>query len=227
MRFESEEAMAAVVVAYLEDLQWTVYQEVTCEPGGRADIVATQGPLLWVVECKRSLSLDLIAQADEWRGVAHRVSIACAAPQRPKGRRRSRGHRRGGRFVRALLSERGIGWLSVDDQEVSEAIKPRLTRRVAPALRRALRPEHRTFAAAGNARSEFWSPFRDTCRRLRAIVQERPGITLKEAVAAIEHHYRTPSSAVGSLRHWIGEGKVPGVRLVQEGRRITLREEAA
>lgn len=54
---------------------------------------------------------------------------------------------------------------------------------------------------------------RQTCYQLSKVVQEEPGLTLREALAKFKHHYATTASACANLPEWIEKGKVPGVRL--------------
>src|SRR5207244_7937670 len=76
-----------------------------------------------------------------------------------------------------------------------------------------LRPEHKTHARAGAPTGGHWTAFRETCENLARAVAREPGITLKAAIAAIEHHYRSIAGARSSMATWIKAGKVPGVRL--------------
>ena len=57
--------LAKSVVEWLQDQHWEVYQEVQ-RYSTTADIVAVQGPLVWVVECKTSLSIGVMLQASRW-----------------------------------------------------------------------------------------------------------------------------------------------------------------
>lgn len=229
--FDSEEAMAAAVVAYLRDLQWEIYQEVQIYSGSpRADIVAKQGPVLWVVECKRRLSLDLLGQVFHWRGYAHYVSIATESSRPNPGSHRRRRSYQTDVFLQTVFEDHGIGWLTADARDegrIQEIHKPKLRRQIMGRLGDSLRPEHQTFAPAGNARADYWSPFQQTCRELAIFVAKHPGCSLKDAVAMVDHHYASPASAVSSLRHWLSEGKVKGIRVEREGRRIALYTEEA
>ena len=54
--------------------------------GSVVDIVATQGPVLWAIETKISLSLVVLGQAHRWRGFAHLVSCGVAPGRRSVGR---------------------------------------------------------------------------------------------------------------------------------------------
>lgn len=210
----SEATLGAIVVAYLEKIGGDVYQEVECA-GGVADIVARMGVEIWIVEVKTSLSLALIKQAMDRRRAAHRVYIAA-----PHTRREGE--------VAEICEELGIGLLDVaparDYVQVAgyEFGEPAVrvvvdSRRwnVRPVeLAAALRPEHKTHAKAGAVGAGGrWTPFRDTCRQLANIVHGEPGISLKEAITKITHHYRSSRSARTSLAHWLQRDKVPGVRL--------------
>lgn len=203
----SETAIAAVVITWLEELGADVYQEVELPTGGGiADIVARVGAELWIVETKTSLSLALVMQAVERRRSAHRVIIA--AP-----------HTRNQRDVAWLCRELGLGMVEVqlsttyDTPHVREIETSRRWNRRPVELGARLRPEHKTAKAAGSTGGGRWTPFRDTCDQLRHAVERKPGIALKEAIAAIRHHYRSMAGARSSLAHWIKAGKVPGVRV--------------
>lgn len=208
----SEQSIAEVVVAYLEAAGADVYQEVGVA-GGVADIVARLGAEIWIVEVKTSLSLALLTQAMDRRRHAHRIYVA--AP-----RTKNMGE------VGVLCDELGIGVLEVrtgDPGARYEYEQPAVYERVTSRrwntrpvnLAAKLQPEHKTHAKAGSVGAGGrWTPFRRTCERLAGIVRINPGITVKEAISAIDHHYGSPSVARSSLVRWADEGKVPGVRAV-------------
>jgi len=202
----TEADLAAVVVAWLQDSGAAVYQEVEVA-GGVADIVARVGPELWIIETKLSLSLALLVQAMGRRRHAHRAY--CAVP-----------YTRTLRDFASVCREVGVGLLEVsagderDCPRVKEAMPaPRWnTRPVALATK--LRPEHQTHAAAGTNGGR-WTPFRDTCEQLRAIVERNPGVPLGDAVSSIRDHYSSKAAARSSLAAWAAAGRVPGVMIVE------------
>jgi hypothetical protein len=214
----SEVALARPVLAWLSASGWDLYQEVQVETGGsRADIVGVRGPHLCVVEVKASLCLDLLAQAYEWvrRGLTNFVYAAAPAPRLMRDRWTP-----GRRMANMILAEHGIGLVEVRSDRVEETVHPAMfRRRSSESLRRALREEHKTAAPAGSRLGGHWTPFRATCESLRRLVEDRPGITMREAVLEMkQHHYASTSSAVSSLTHWIENGKVPGLELREDGR---------
>lgn len=220
----SEQAVAEVVVAYLEAAGAEVFQEVEVS-GGVADIVAKVQAEIWIVEVKTSLSLALIGQAMERRRLAHRVYIA--AP-----------HTRTMRDVGPMLDELGIGLLEVFTGELDwaeprypgEDVSARRSNYGEPrvrtvvdsrrwnskpvALAAKLQPEHKTHAKAGAVGAGGrWTPFRNTCEQLARVVRAEPGITVKAAIEKIKHHYATSRSAVSAIATWAQDGKVPGVEV--------------
>ena len=213
-----EQAVAEVVVAWLEALGADVYQEVTVS-GGVADIVARVGAEMWIVEVKTSLSLALLVQAMERRRLAHRVYIA--AP-----------HSRNARDVEMVCRELGLGLMVVTTGDFDStwsqpkvrvaAVSHRWNRRPV-ALSSQLVAEHKTHAKAGAVGAGGrWTPFRNTCERLAEHVRRNPGVTLKEAIMHVEHHYASAAGARSSLAKWIEKGVVNGVQLVKENGRAVL-----
>lgn len=65
-KFESEAALAAVIVKELRNLGWAVYQEV--DFGNKiADIIAVwDSKIVWIIETKLHLNLTVLSQA--WGG---------------------------------------------------------------------------------------------------------------------------------------------------------------
>ena len=197
----AEVDVAAPLVPWLREMEWDVHQEVSISTGGRrADIVAVRGPLVWVIEVKQRGGLALLEQGFNWVGFAHYVSIA--AP----------------RFARSVAMEmfcrdHGIGMLSVCAGEISERIAPRLYRKALDHwLRSAICEETRTWAQAGNAMSDYFSPFRRTVRRIHDVLRAEPGLTMKELMARVDHHYASAASARGAIHQWIRLGKIKGLR---------------
>lgn len=213
-----EELLAEKVVAYLQDLHWDVYQEVKPKGFGEvADIVAVQSNRVWIIEVKMSFSLAVIAQAYNWRNFAHWVSIAVPSPKRYKS------------FGYKVLKHYGIGLIRVSDYTGSLAediIKPRLLRKaLSKKILGSLCEEQKTYAKAGNNRSEFYSPFKRTCNEVARAVHANPGINMKSLIEKIDHHYASVSSAKTSLRYWTDAGKIQGVRAERDGRIIKFYPE--
>ncbi len=184
----SEVELARPVVAWLDDLGWE-------------DIVARRGPVLWVVEVKRTLGLTLLGQAHAWKRRAHRVSVAVPVGRNTTARR----------FALHAAESEGIGIIEAwkcGDVKVSERTRPQLRRRV---LGFKLIEAQKTWAEAGNASGKRWSPFQETCKLVREVVEGSPGLTIREVVESVDHHYASTASARGSLLQWAREGALEGV----------------
>lgn len=200
-----EEDLAGVVIDYLEDLGWEVFQEVG-HGVGVADIVARSGKLIWVVEAKTSLSLQVMAQAARWRWHTHYVSVAV-----PRGKRRDSSYG----FASRILSDYGIGLLEVDCQSryVQPTLVPSLMRKAASdRLAAGLVEEQKYYAKAGSKSGKHYTKWSGTRDRLVAYVFAHPGCTLKEALSNIEHHYHSPSSARASMAQLILTSAIPSIR---------------
>jgi hypothetical protein len=209
--------VALPVTLWLRDLGWDTYEEVT-GPAGRADIVATRGRLIWVIEAKSAIGLQVIGQAQRWCLYAHYVSIAVPP------------HKHGHIYTDAdavakrILNIWGIGifraqmctspGIIAKEPKINEDVRPSLRRRVDDhVLRSMLHDEQRTIGKAGTQHG-YWTPFRQTCDNLRHYLRDHDGASLKDAILSISTHYRTPSSAIGALHDLIHSGIVEGVKLV-------------
>lgn len=211
--FETESELAAVVVEWLMVQGWEVHYEVSFGYAGiRADIMARSGRLVWVVETKLSLSLNLLEQAAEWRGWANFVSIAV-----PHSR-----HRKRGLFLGKVLDFTGVGLLNVRGKnavhDVETHRRPRLNRKIVKGRLLELLKVHKNYVPAGTPDGGYWTPFRETGRELRRFVEKNPGCTMKQAVDGIEHHYSKDKTAVSCLRDHVGSGVIEGIRVEEEGR---------
>jgi hypothetical protein len=196
----------------------------------RADIVATRGPVLWVIEVKQSLGFRVLDQALEWRERSSATWVSVAVPT---VRVRSD-------FLEEACRRIGIGLLAVTEPCLQHA---RVRERIAPVTFRPRQSRGTCFvrgywkhdrewanldiveeydAAAGNAESDYWSPYRQTCRNLFTYVKLHPGCLFKEAMDQTSHHYGSASCARSAMSHWLRQGRVPGISMVKEGGRLRL-----
>ncbi len=80
-----------------------------------------------------------------------------------------------------------------------------------------LTEEHKTFAEAGTS-GQHYTPYRRTCRELKAYVGRYPGCNLKELIEGVNHHYASMTSAKSSISKWVQMGEIPGIRCEREGK---------
>lgn len=223
----TEPQLAALVVSWLEEDGWAVWQEIAdvLPVPGRLDIAATKERMLCVVECKLRLSFDLLAQAKRWLPYANEVYIA--VPSLPAvtgkvGKRRFQ-PREGRALAFSMAASMGIGVLEVRslwpvEEGRQQAVSVQVAAQSSPCrehetLWRALRPEYATHAVAGQSGGGGSTRFTRTCAELVAFAAKKPGEPLRAILSVIPHHYRTLKSGVQAMAEWIERGKVPGVEL--------------
>lgn len=216
--FLKETELAKKIIEHLTLNKWDVYQEVQPQNGGGiADIVGVCGRLVWVVECKTTLSLALLEQAMMWRGDANYISIAV-----PESKRHSRGES----AAKVFLSKLGIGMFRVASyyKSPSQVVAPKLQRKRSDRIIKCLTDHHKTFAEAGNADGKRWTPFKNTCHELRRFITDHPGACLKDAMDNIKHHYSSDSTARASVSQLLRERPelIPGVRIDRDGKFLRL-----
>lgn len=211
----TEEQIAAIVVQWLTDMRWTVYQEVQCESYGKiADIVArNEKGILWIIETKQTFGLKLLDQAYKWIGMAHYISVAV-----PKFQISFIGDK--------ILKSCGMGYLYVNTENtVRELIHPNFQRKLSLFnIGTYLTDAHKTFAKAGNARGDRYTPFQQTCRNILNWVKLHPGITLKELLSDknFKTHYCSINTAKSCILKWGTQGLIKGVEFRLEGKSYKL-----
>ena len=213
-----ETELAAHIVSWIKGEGWEVFQEVDPGIGNTADIVGKCGDKIWVVECKTTMSLQLLDQAYEWLqlNLAHYVSVAVPEPKR---------NSRGRKVANLFLEKFGIGKIVVGKHHtpVMVSINPKANRNISKKLVDSLCEEHKTYACAGNPDSRRWTPFKNTCTSLFNLVKKNPGIPLKEAMDSINHHYSCSSTARQAVSYHLREtNAIPYVKAVRDGRKLRL-----
>lgn len=217
--FTKETDLAKEVICWLKDQQWEVYQEVGTGYGNPVcDIVAVQNNIVWALECKLSASLALLKSANNWCGwYANYVSVVV-----PEVNRKNRDVR--GMFERYARHD-GIGVVRVGTNHIWETVRPRLWRckgKGIYGLRHYLVEAQKTMCEAGSKGGGHWTSFRQTCINMERVVRDNPGITMKELMGKVEHHYRSSSTARSCILKWLQDSKIPGVRFEKQGRAFML-----
>ena len=214
-----ETDLAAKVVEWLGAQHWEVYQEVKIK-GSIADIVGIQNNLVWIIECKTSLSLSLICQAIEWKRYSHFVSVAA-----PVNKNRFSKSRYG---AEKILKQYGIGMIDVrmDREEINiPQTKPALNRKaMSDIVKKSLNDNQKTAAPAGS-QGGYWTPFQETSRATTRLVNKYPGISLKDLIEKLSHHYASDKTAKACVRHWIEKKIIKGIVIKKEGKALNLYPE--
>ena len=211
MSFKLKETdVAKGLIEYFRTEGWAIYQEVQPIHNGRvADLVLTRGSIIHIVEVKTHFNASVLAQAHAWKGFAHQVSVGVGSYP---------GSTQVAQFLSHIAKKEGIGIYTVSEYSSHQMSPPALTRRISTQVWKSLRPEHQTFAEAGNAEGNRWSPFKATCQEFVRYVENHPGCAIKEAVNHVRHHYASDAGARSALLYWVKAGKIRGVKGRREGR---------
>lgn len=213
--YASEAQLVEDVGRWLRADGWDCYFEVAPWGSGasRADIVATRGPLLAIVECKLTLSIGLLEQCRFWNRFAH-ITWAAVPWCSPSALQLD---------VCELVGCGLVTFGRFSDSSGSVKRAPTLRRRVDHARIRRHLGEAQAATKPGSV--SFSTPFTATCTRLRALVRAQGGrIAVKEAIGQLEHHYTSPACARASLISRAEAGVVDGVRVVREGKAVFFEE---
>ena len=159
-----------------------------------------------------------MAQAHGWKQFAHYVSIVVPTKKRWHTQR----------ILEKILGYLGIGCYMVSKpNNVSEFAPVKLNRKaMSHYITKCLTKHHKTWAKAGNAEGNRYTPFQHTKSNLIYEVKKHPGITIKELIKSIDHHYSSEASAKGSILQWIHTGVIKELKLKREGRgyKVYLKE---
>jgi hypothetical protein len=184
--------------AWLEERGYEVYTEVqSTQTGGRADIVAVNGPVVSVVEMKVTLSLELIGQAVRWRPFANHIYIAVPSS---KQRRRSE-------YALHLLRREGIGLLEVMEHSygtpVQNFTKPVFNRRINDHIRKSLVEQHKELPG-GHAGGGYVTPYKLTIDRVKEYLgswytRKTDGwAAMADILEHCETHYASPKASLAA-----------------------------
>jgi hypothetical protein len=186
---EKETELAAVVVAWLIEQNWTVYQEVQFQNrGGVADIVAVRNGIVWIIECKTRYCFDVLLQASEWPVHYRSVAVPWA---------------RDGRDYRVAKDYYQVGVLEVNRDHVQEVIRPKAFIKNHQTVKKylaQLTELHKTFALAGSKGGQHLTPYKQTMMDVRRFIEKHPGCTAKDLFDEYgEMHYSSPASFKGNI----------------------------
>jgi Holliday junction resolvase len=209
--FETESELVERAAEWLRTDGWECYFEVAPWGSGaqRADIVATRGSLLTVVECKLSLGWAVLAQCETWLRYAHLVWAAVPWAERAG-------------MAERVAEHFGIGVLEVGHAEWRRRVHahPGLRRRVDADKVRSVLSRAQQDTTPGS-RGAYDTPFRQTCAALVAAVKDAGGrLAAKDAITGLKHHYSSASCARSSLIERAERGVVEGIRIAREGKAV-------
>lgn len=198
----SEADIGSLVVEWLQDQHWDVYQEVQVyQYGPIADIMAVQDGRLWAIECKTSLTFKVLEQASGWG--AHYRSIAV-----PYAKNRHSGYGLAYRVARDMLQVGVLEVLNIEPDYYCSPVKVevdaplvRHNRQMAKFIMGKLSAEHKTCAQAGSNNGGHYTPYRSTIEAIKRFISQYPGCYLCDIMAEIgKGHYSTTGAARASIK---------------------------
>jgi hypothetical protein len=189
----SETEIATKVIKWLDEQHWDVYQEVQFRNyGSRADIVAVRAGMIWVIECKTSMTFTVLEQADNWG--CHFRSIAIPSARSLQGR---------GFAYKIAHKYLHLGIIEIGPSGIKQYYDPPLMReyhKTSKWMISQLREEHKTSLAAGSKGGGYFTPYRQTMNDVKRFIARTPGCTLKEIMQDLNHHYASDASAKTCIR---------------------------
>lgn len=187
-----ETEIGEVIVAWLLESHWDVYQEVQFSRlGGVADIVAVRHGIIWIIETKVSYTMDVLQQASRW--MAHYRSVG--VPQCLD--RFGRDYGVAERYYRVGVLEVSPG-KKVDEKVDAPVITN--NHKWAKRLMENLTEDHKTFAKAGSPAGSHLTPYKSTMMAIRKVVENNPGCTIKFLYEQLgSMHYSSKESFKGSV----------------------------
>lgn len=211
-----EEDIAQIVVEYLKSSGWDVYQEVPFK-GSRADIVATNGNRIKVIEVKVRSNMTLLGQALNWLPYSNWVYIAILNPT---------GSHKTTRALLQFMDYLGIGVLYVypnheygDFNPVKEVVSARLNRKIISGLFEVLKNFPKEYANAGT-NGKYWTDFKATVKAIKDYLKEKESAPLKEIIKEVKHHYKKDSTAKSCICQYIRTGVIDGIGRIGRGNKV-------
>jgi hypothetical protein len=183
--------LAELVIDWLQSQNWTVYQEVEfAHMGGVADICAERHGILWIIETKSAMSIEVLRQASRWP--VHFRSIAVPIVVN--------------RYKRDYFVARDyyrVGVIEVSKNDVYEAQKPPLYlkhNKMAKRLLSQLTELHKSFCKAGKQGGGHLTPYKMTMLYIKEYIDKNPGCTINILFNQFgSMHYSSGASFKGNI----------------------------
>lgn len=215
--FTAETELAKLVVDWLEKNGWTTFKEAL-----HADIVARKGETTWIIECKRSLTFGVLAQAWAWLfpfNSAHRVSIAVPAEMGPGSKGRDFAYKvcKDHGIGVILVAPHGYGWTVVREEVPAATHDP--AEREHTLLLSCCTDEAKE-RTAGSASTPEWTAYKQTALEAFEYALANPGCLINDLVAGINHCYANKHNARQAIIHDVEAGIFPYLRIQRDAATI-------
>jgi len=189
----TEKVLGVAVQNWLIERNWDCFPEAQIRSRGpRADIIAIKDALMWVVETKLSLNLQVIEQALRWKNLgALYTSVGVLRPKRKK-------HHQFcwySDFIDRFFRQEGLGLILInpDDLNISEVIKPKLHRYNYLRAKRIviqLDPRMKQYIPGSSGKEGYSSPHQRTMENALNYIEFKKKCSINELLNNIETHFR-------------------------------------
>jgi hypothetical protein len=209
-----ESELAEHIIKYFEKQGYECYKEVSKNGRGgsaRNDcyfVKKENGEIVdtIAVETKMSLNTQVIYQANNWRKMSSRSFVAI-----PKATRKDFKQRK---FLYDICKNYlGVGVIEMDRKTylVNEVSPAKVNNKpILPPLYEAQKD-----SIAGNDKGKFVTAFSNTVALIHEYMKDKEVAELKVVVENIKHHYKTNTSAISSLKKYIGTSVIPDYTLIE------------
>lgn len=174
------------------------------------DLVTIRHPLTAICECKTTLNISLLEQADHWIRSCQGHLVYIAVP-----------YASGRDFILKVCKSYGIGVLSVylksPDHRVKETVHPKLWRKAKPKWD--LHQEQK-LSVPGTFGGGHWTPWKQSIESIRSYLMKNGTLKISEIVKAVPHHWKRDSTAVMCITKQIDSGIIKGI--VRIGDKISI-----
>ena len=205
---KKETDVAKPICDWLAAEGWEVYTEVVVDTlGPRADIVAINGNLSWIIEVKTHYSLRLLNQAMLWLQRRRSNYVSVAVPHSKT---------KYDCLSRYFHRDKGIGLIKIRDDYVHVSHAAKLNRRVVRNIKDCVYKEQKTFCNAGSANGGYYTPFKSSVIKLKEYLRDHPESTMKEVIESIADslHWSSKQTAKACISKYIDTGVIEGVEKV-------------
>jgi hypothetical protein len=217
---KNEKDISEPLTNFLKNDGWEVYQEVQVELlGPVADVVAVRNGVIWEIECKTKICIEVFAQAHKWLPYANLVSVCVPVIGQYSNSFEN---------WKCAAAAMGIGIISVyeksrtvekrtyaDNPKVAVDLEAHGHSASNDALQNGLRESHKLFISSGKKSRVAITKLQKTMRDLVECVNRHPGIELLSALHKIDHHYSTDYSAVLGILLQLDKGNLPEITITQ------------
>lgn len=174
---DKETELAKVVIQWLKEQNWEVWQEVQFESyGPTIDIYAMKGKISWAIECKLTLNLKVIEQAYRSRAIIKSIAIP---------------NKNYIEFGKKVCGDYGIGIITVSKSGNINYKSGKLNRenyKFSNKKIEYLQKMPKNYCDAGS-KSGHWTPYKHTIDSVKMYIKKNQGCSFKDVMSNLEHHH--------------------------------------